>query len=61
MWWIVRAVLTVFLLYVGFVVFSMLLSFLFKAAVVLFLIAAAYYLYHRGARERWERMFGRWR
>ena len=59
MWWMIRALLTVLLLYVGFVVFGLLLSFLFKAAIVLFLIAAAYYLYHRGTRERWNRMFGR--
>ena len=59
MWWFVRAMLTVFLLYVGFIIFSALLSFLFKIALVVFLIAAAYYLYHRGTRERVHRVFGR--
>lgn len=59
MWWIIRATLTIFLLYVGFIVFSVLLSFFLKAALVVFLIAAAYYLYHRGTRERFLRMLGR--
>ncbi len=52
-----RFILTLFLIYVGFVVVTAVLSVLIKAALFLVIIAAAYYLYHKATRERFRRYF----
>ncbi|MHB1628440.1 MAG: hypothetical protein ACYCVB_08695 [Bacilli bacterium] len=54
---IIKFVAAIFLIYVGFIVFSAVLSLLIKIALLLFLAAGIYYLYHRATHRGWRRMF----
>lgn len=54
---IIKFVAAIFLIYVGFIVFSAVLSLLIKIALLLFLVAGIYYLYHRATNRGWRRMF----
>ncbi len=56
---IIKFVAAIFLIYVGFIVFSAVLSLLIKIALLLFLVVGIYYLYHRAANHRWRRIFSR--